>query len=790
MYAKDDRATGRQRLLGITAIVLLLLVPIAHAAKIVTIGIVTDGPIEHISWSPGLFKHELRILTQDAFDVRFPAAKQLDGAWSADGISAALKKLQQDPEVDMVLTLGHVSSAIAALNRPLRKPTFAPFVMDATLQGLPSKNNTSGVKNLNYLSAGADFVRDMQVFKSIADIKKIAVLVDEANYAAQPGLVRRAQTVSAAGGVELVFIQQRRRNEDLAARLPDDVDAVVVTDLARLGPAAMDRLIAALIDKKLPSYSLLDSKLVEQGLLMAEAPATDWRRLARRNALNMHAVMHGESAERQPVRFSSKRRLTINMATARSLGIYPRFDILHEALLIHPEPEPQGRPLSLAAVALEAVTANLDLRVASLGLEAGQAEVDEARAKLLPQLSVTLGYTQLNDDSTAVLSGANAEQSNSAAIHLSQLLYSDSIRANVEIQRYLQDHRQVLKHQLELDIIQEATTAYLRVLKAQTLVQIRRDEMHLSRTNLELARDRQRLGVASPAEAYRWESRLATSRQALLDAQAQLQQLRDAVNRLLHRPLKEPFIAEPATLDDPHLMVSRMDLFETVSNDRAFELMGDFMVEEGTEASPELAGLEVLIAASKRQLEAHRRAYWSPTVTLDGEVTRVVDEQRLAGLSAEDDTDWSVGIRVSLPLYEGGARRARVSGSQKTVNRQLTEKDAARERIEQRIRFTLHRIEASYPSILLSKNAANAARKNLDIVTDAYTSGTVSILDLLDAQNVALVAEESASNAVFNFLIDLMNLQRNLGRFDFFLDEQGLDRWLERLRRYIASASR
>ena len=778
----------RQNLLGITIILLVLLTSAAHAAKRVIIGVVTDGPIEHISWSPELFKKELLLLTQADFEVRFPAVKQLDGGWSAERISAALEQLQKDPEVDMVLALGYVSSAIAALKRPLRKPTFAPFIVDAVLQGLPRKNNASGVKNLNYLSSGADFVRDLQALKSVADCKQIGVFIDESGYTAQPGLIRRAHEVAAAGGVGLEFVRQQSRNEDLAARLSPGIDCVVVTDMTRLGPAATDRLIAALTDRKLPSYSLLDSQLVERGLLMAEAPATNWRRLARRNALNIHAVIHGEPAERQPVRFKSKRRLTINMATARAIGVYPRFDVLNEATLIHEVPKPQGRPLSLSEVALEAVATNLDLRAAALGLEAGQADVDEARAKLLPQLHASIGYSQHNDDSTTVTSGAAAEESTTAALRLSQLIYSDSIRANVEIQRYLQENRQALKRQLELDIVLDATTAYLNLLKTQTFVTIRREEMSLSRTNLELARDRQVIGVATPAEVYRWESELATSRQGLLNAQAQLQQARDAVNRLLHRPLKEPFVAEPATLDDPSLIVSRKELFEYVANDRAFELMGDFLVQEGLAASPELAGLEALIAANRRELQNRRRAYWSPTVTLQGEVTNVIDETRSAGLDAEGDTDWSVGIQVSLPLFEGGARSARLSGSGKTFSQRLTQRDAARERIEQRIRVTLHRIEASYPSIQLSKDAATAARKNLDLVTDAYSRGAVSILDLLDAQNAALVAEESATNAVFDFLLDLMNLQRSLGGFDFFLDEQGLDGWLERMQRYITSA--
>ncbi len=777
----------RRNFFSLSATLLFVLTASAQALQVFNIGIVTDGPVEHISWSPELFKNELLLLTKADFDVRFPPEKNLDGGWSATRIAAAHKRLQEDPAVDVVLAVGYVSSAVAALTTPLRKPTFAPFIMDADLQGLPKTGNTSGVKHLNYLSGGADFVRDLEILNSVADCKRIAVFVDKANFKAQPGLVRRAQEVAAAAAVELFFVQQQARNEDLAGRLPPNSDCAVVTDLARLGPAAMDRLIAALIEKKIPSYSLLDSQLVERGLLMAEAPASDWRRLARRNALNMHAVLHGESAAHQPVEFRSKRRLTINMATARAIGISPRYNILNEALLLNEEEAPRGRRLTLAIVAAEAVAANLDLRAAELGVEAGQTDVKLARAKLFPQVDARLDYTRLDDASATVIGGVAAEQATTAAITLSQLIYSDAARANVEIQRYLQENREALQRSLELDIIQEATSTFLNLLKAQNFVQISREDTNLSRANLERARDRQLIGTANAAEVYRWQSRLATSRQVLLDAQAQLEQARDALNRLLHRPLKEPFVAEPAPLEDPTLIVSRKELFEYVSNERAFQLMGDFMVNEGVVASPEIAALEALLAATQREVKANRRAYWLPTVTLQGEVAQVIDEQRFAGLSTEDDTDWSVIVDISLPLFEGGARRARLSGSQLTFTQQLTQRDASTERIEQRVRATLHRIGASYPSIQLSKEAANAANNNLELVTDSYVRGAVSILDVLDAQNAALIAEEAASNAVFDFLIDLMNLQRSIGRFDFFLGEQGMDDWLERLRLYITS---
>jgi outer membrane protein TolC len=762
----------------------------ALAAKTVNIGMVTDGPMEMSGWSPQLFIDELLALTKGEFVLRFPKAKQINGDWSAQRIKAALTKLQHDPTVDMVLALGYVAGPLAALGEPLRKPTFAPLVMDAGLLGLPRKGNTSGVKNLNYLSEKAEFVRDLESFRNVVPFNNLAVLVEETSFHALPGLVERARRVAQSAGITLYFVLQTEKTQDLAAKIPQDTQAVILTSVPRLSRDAVQRLIAALIEKRLPSYSLMGSHLVEQGVLMSESPASDWPRLARRNALNMQAVLRGESAGEQPVTFEGKRRLTINMATARAIGVSPRIDVLSEATLLHEVPEPQGQVLSLPSVARKAVTVNLELRAAAFGLQAGETVVDEARAKLLPQFIADLNYEQNNDDNVAVTSGQLAEQSTQASLTLRQIIYSDAAHANLEIQRYFQDNLEAGYRQLELDIIQEATTIYLNVLKAQTFVRIRKDDLQLTRANLELAADRQRLGAASPAEVYRWESRLANSRQELLAARAQLEQANDALNRILNQPLKARFTTEPAGLNDPALLISRQELFDYVNNDRNYQLLGEFLLREGLSASPELASVQAQILATERELKLNRRAYWSPTIALQGQVYNVLDENREAGPSSEGDTNWVAGVVVSLPLYEGGARPARTSGSKHKLDQQYTTQDSIKERIEQAIRVNLHRIRASYPSIALSRSGATAARKNFELVADAYSRGAVSILDLLDAQNAALIAEQTASNAVYNFLIDLMNLQRTTGRFEFFLDQREQDAWFERLKTYIATQGR
>ena len=104
------------------------------------------------------------------------------------------------------------------------------------------------------------------------------------------------------------------------------------------------------------------------------------------------------------------------------------------------------------------------------------------------------------------------------------------------------------------------------------------------------------------------------------------------------------------------------------------------------------------------------------------------------------------------------------------------------------MRSALYASRAASQGIDLSRKAAAAAGRNLELVTDAYARGAVSIIDLLDAQNAALLAELGAANAVYDFLIVLMEVERSAGRFDFFMTDADREAWLERLRRYLQEA--
>ena len=146
-----------------------------------------------------------------------------------------------------------------------------------------------------------------------------------------------------------------------------------------------------------------------------------------------------------------------------------------------------------------------------------------------------------------------------------------------------------------------------------------------------------------------------------------------------------------------------------------------------------------------------------------------------------DDNNWSIGLNLTFPLFRGGARYAEHQQASLELSGLRSQRQALAEKIEQRIRASLHKAGASLAGINQAGKSAEAAQKSLQVVIDAYSRGVLSIIDLLDAQNAALVSDLSAANAIYDFLIDFMAVERSVGSFHYFLTDEQEAKFLERL---------
>jgi outer membrane protein len=781
-------------------IIFSLLVPLWTAPAlgqrpVVRIGIVRDGPAILLSGGLEIIKDEVLALTKDEFDVHFPADKMVHGDWTVAGVKQAVDRSLADPEVDLILALGFGASHYAAQKRDLKKPVVAAAVVDARLQGFPEQKGTSGVRNLNYISPLRDSERGIRALSELVPFKSLAVLIDR-NFAqtipSHDDFRRMVHQIADDFRVAVNAVMVDTTAEAALEALPAGTDAVYVFPLIRLDSKEFQKLVGGLIRRRLPSFSVWGRDDVEKGLLVSVNAKSNIPRFARRIAVNVHRILLGEDAGNLKVAFPAKQELTINMATARAIGVYPSWGILTEARLINETVEVVTRRLSLNSAVRDAIDVNLDLAVQAQNVAAGKEAVKQARSGLLPQIDLNAGGVAIDDDRAAAGLGSTPERSLSGSVTATQLLYSDETWANYKVEQHRQTSREEQRETVKLDIALDAAVAYLNVLRAKTLERIQKDNLRLTRANLDRAHARVSIGAANRSEVYRWQTEIAGSRQDVLSAVSRRKIIENNLNRLLNRPLEERFATEETSLSDPLLIVSDPRFFDYVNNPMSFRVFRDFLVEEGLSLSPEILRIDAAMAAQQRILTSAKRAFWLPDFSVEGSVTELFNDdgkgtrdQSPFGL---DNTDWSVGVFASFPLVEGGGKFATTKRAREELSGLRLERQSTSQRVEERIRSAQLLTSASYPSIRLSRQGAEASGKNLELVTDSYMRGVVSIVDLLDAQNTALLANEDAENAVFKFLIDLMRVERAVGRFDFFMTPDDREAMFQKLEAFFEKA--
>ena len=201
------------------------------------------------------------------------------------------------------------------------------------------------------------------------------------------------------------------------------------------------------------------------------------------------------------------------------------------------------------------------------------------------------------------------------------------------------------------------------------------------------------------------------------------------MNRILNRALEEPFGTVEAGLDDPQLTVNFEVLRPFVERPAAFKLFREFMTREALEASPELRQLDASIRAQERFLLAGKRAFYVPTVNLDAQLQTFKNggSPSLASEMGPNSVNWTVAVEASLPIFQGGALRARKTRAEIDLDRFTIDREATRLLIDQRIRSSLHQAGASFAGIELSLEAAEAARENLELVRASYSAGVVGM---------------------------------------------------------------
>jgi len=754
----------------------------------VSVGFVVDGPWDRNYGIVETKRNEIRQILEGEFEVVFPDDASLSGEYTTASIAAALDSLFLHPGVNIIIASGPIASQIACMLTDRPKPVIAPYILDAAVQGIPMVDGTSGTPNLVYVAAPWNTARDLHAFHEIYPFEKLALLGHLEMTATIPGLSDRLRGAVVDLQIELQVVPVTNDIPATMSSLDPDVDAVYITGLRHLTTGELQELIDSVNARKLPSFSLMGRHHVEMGVLAGLMDDVYFERVARRVALIVQRIVLGEDPATIPVAFTKNDRLVINAATMRQVDVSPGWGVLTEAEMINPLRTEDARRLTLAGVMRDADAANRDLAALAQAVEAGKQVVNQAWSVLFPQIDVSARGVWIDPDRAEASMGLSSEHTLSAGIGGTQVIISEPAWAGVSIQKSLQRGLEAEYEARKLDVAQATATAYLNTLRATTFEEIQRENLRVTRSNLDMARVREALGTARAAEVLRWESQLAGNRANVIHANAARNLFEIELNRLLDRPLEASIRPQPVSIQDRDLLTMDGILFQYTSNPGDFKNLRTFLVSEALASSPELGRIDAGIAAQERLLKSTGWSFIAPQIGLFGDINWLLSEGGVGSditLPIPDGTDWTLGFEARLPLFEGGARLFERKEAARELNSLNEERISLAQRIEQRTRSALHVTGASHAAIRLARDAERTSLETLELVTDAYGRGAASIIDLIDAQNAALVSSLAAANAEYDFLIDLMEVERSLGRFVVFMPPEERAGFFNRLNAFF-----
>ena len=764
----------------------------AFAQKEITLGVVIDCPNSNSPQFLASIVKEAEALLNPQFALVLKEENILYSDCSAAIARTNIDNLLADDEIDMILGVDAIGSHLMATGGPYKKPVIAAVIINAQAQKVPmTKKGRSGVKNLNYLELPISPIRDLEIFQEMIGFEKLTIVIDEAIFTGIPEILAYSESNLKDLGYNYEYIYTENTAEAVLNKIDDSFDGAILYPTDILLDDQFQLLIDGLNTKNLKTFSIFGRVDVDRGVLAGVAPASNVSLLSRRIALNMQRILNGEDAEDLGVKLIYNEELVINMATARKIDFSPSWELLAEAVLINEERDDIDRTISLFSAIADGLVQNLSIELATQDVAISEKDVDIARSSLLPELDAFASYRVVDNNTAEISNGQNPQNKAAGSLQLNQVIYSEQITANKQIQELLYQASEASLDAETLNIILDVSTAYLGLMQTKTAENIQKQNLDVTRKNLELARVSSSLGQTGPSDLYRWQGEIATAKSDLMNATAFRKQRELALNQVLNRPIDEPFLTQEVDITDERFMINNAAILQYVSNPRQFYQFADFMVSRANENSPDLLQVDLNIRAQERAVLLNQRNKYVPTLSLGG----IYNYEFYRGGSgteipppfmAPNDWNWNLQVGASLPIFQGGYRTAKVQQSSIELMQINTQRLNTERLIEQKVRKEMENVRASYTNLGLTKEAEEAVVKNFELVQDSYAQGLVTITQLLDAQQAARSALFNSANTIYIFLVDLLNLERPTGQYYMLMTEEQKEEFINQFIIYLS----
>jgi outer membrane protein len=424
--------------------------------------------------------------------------------------------------------------------------------------------------------------------------------------------------------------------------------------------------------------------------------------------------------------------------------------------LLTAQQTPQLSPITLQQAVSIALEKNPVHKAALADTRAASADVKEARSFLLPHVTFSETATRGNDPVYVFGSKLRQQRFTTADFALNVLntppplgnfatrfggtwnLFDSfgSWRAINRAERV----KDAVGHQMERtdqEIIFRVVDSYYGVLLAKKQLEVAEQSLKTAQAILDRSEDRFESGVVVESDLLSARVRLATRKQELIHAQNNLAMARAQLSTSLGISTENDF--DPAeALAESNLPATTLEEAER----KAVELRPDLKRIRSQEAAQQQS---VSVAKSSFGPRVNAFAGWeadNPTFVAGG-----------------GGNNWLAGIEVQFDLFEGGAKRARLSHERAMQEKVAAVKEIATDVTRLEVRRAYYDLDSARQQVEVARATIAESQGSLRINQNRYDSGLSTITDLLAAEEAARRSQTGYWEAVYRYHTGYANLE-------------------------------
>lgn len=447
--------------------------------------------------------------------------------------------------------------------------------------------------------------------------------------------------------------------------------------------------------------------------------------------------------------------------------------------------------MGLTELARSALDRNRELRAAREGYVTAQEQVSEAWSSVMPSIDFTGSYTRNVSPAVNFLPAQifdptagpddylpvqfTADNAWNSTINVEQPLFRPNVIVALGAAKRFETLQDEVVRGASQSVITQVRTRYYDLLLAQEQVRLTENSVRRVRESLEETRALNRAGLTSDYDVLRLEVELA-------NLEPNLRRARNAAAQARRE------LAIQASLTDHEGLevggtLAEMDLDDLGSNTPANREILSFMgldvpsADALDDALPEVMSRASEMRSDVRQLELTEelrqtemraeQATYLPELSLFGSYTVAAQDNGSPNFFAIGDgqraTSTLVGLRISVPIFQGFSRDARIDQKRAQVRQAQANTSLGVDVAESQVRTLIEAAQEARARASGQQLAVTQARRGFEIASAQYSEGLGSQLELTDAEVALRQSEFNYAQAVYDYLVARAQLDQAIG---------------------------